>query len=1781
MRSLHGNKDNRFRMLAHQSGGMRLLPLVFVGVVSLFLYGVLRIQLSLWNWIRILSGLGVFLVFVLPHALAWIINFFLSKGKRFSMSVERLSPLSMQAKNVRVKLSLKKMLLSVSVKKVTIRTNIKNFFLNAVGSSPLVLDIDTVSVGILPPEDSVEEAKPPSPSASSPPLFPSAPSQLPERSSLPSSIEDIGFIRYVIVLFRLLDVRLNSLLVSIGDAEFPKRIEIYVLNLYLNGSVQFSPVTSVSTNFTIGSISLNNRENAFDSQPNVFLRSFKLQCAGELGSRLLIRQFAWTVGDYLHVRLDKSLYRQTTAVMKALHRSDASGTPVREEPLEEKSEERRKTEVVEKLGKLIHLIPQATQVVLPKLELELVNADKSNNVPSSITIVVGFSVKGVATFYDPFALTPHGVSLTAELLTLQSSFLTCEGLKASVSVMLRDTSRFESVSFSYNHKKTALMLRPSLFHAAEYLRSLLLCFPKKTSPKPKKPSIVPVLTSLVKESTVKVDMRVEELQLALMASTLSSSIVEVSLQAVTLTCFPASNRTPTENTFSLFYELQMKIGAIETRTVPYSRDGLKSVLESNTSRLPPCSEKMVALGGIELDCTVNKWERVSLEMLCKSCNLAFTYSTMDLVVFVVENVMTEVEDFCRRSGGGIGKTASFFSLASSPSPSTVSLKSSDVESFKTPPPENTETPSEDVGLSPSAEADSFILKSMDSDEINHRILHGVLTGSLFPVEPVGVSSIDSCVIPGPPFTPSASPSPTHRQEGGASAMSAQPPQSSPTPSTEDSPMQPSSAGQSPMQQFLPTQQPPSSQQPSSTQQLSSIQQPLPTQRPQSADGSDDSDGDTILLSDEENDTDTKTCYRFLPIFLTDLSLRINSVEVQITGADTSRSTSYTLESLTVTLSTKSIDNLGALQVASDPILGNFGETLSEEQYSAYPVYAFSRPVDDADVLLKKPSLHVQPSVNLDLIPLVDDTHVPNAPIRHAPPSYVPMHPLDPLHRFDSMQPFLKNPVVEYQVVVEITNVSIIGDDRVRVPKSSLPLFIPQIRLTLPPALFLSLSESELPDQLESLSVHSQNTEYKAFSLGPWHGFNRGEERMVMVCAQSYELNCLQLEVSSLFARLAFGSIYVVISSLRDLVGIFKKSSIGESLKTIRELRKKEKKPKSAKKKSPFQFTKVVASIQQLRLTFHFTPKEGVVLAVEEITASYPDSSALPLIALRNLQATKIQMAQAVYVMGSIESITVYSPSSYPEMAKINDLKTKNALISELHDRSQYLRKCSCGHCDLCHRYCPCPTCQHSMADSHQCNGYDNQCNLRLGHLPDGVKPFLVFINKIDLLQDMRWTWGDLIYDACLQWKAFKTIVRGPRSPPPFPSPDEERVKKVAEHEPFSSCSMLDGIWMQLIADSLCLRIQDVIPYLSPDSREYSCLVVNGIDGVLTYNKKCHSRAHFLSFMQAMDDAPTPFAKGFDDVLGMHVHDLYIDSLETSFVDQPPMCMGYNLFACGTFVLADLNRVQSYVRYEDVDLFCSTTFDSIPVQVTRSSISTKIYQNFNVQASKFNVFWGNALYWVRNSFTDGLAALTPRGVSKSPKLPWFDKIRFNVHGPLSFQVFESFHVDWVTYHCVGDQYESLVIEFTNPCLLFRKEGGCSCEFDVFSIGVSKFNDLNQLVLYPIFQAVEGAWLVNPKWCNKESSNHYVELNSTVSDDSDKYYLFRSNTIEWDIQLGPYNNRDFKASFFIRGELSAFLSGFWNMLMTPDPDIPDSHGPGIMRNSTDFEVRFILDNSNFWT
>ena len=142
---------------------------------------------------------------------------------------------------------------------------------------------------------------------------------------------------------------------------------------------------------------------------------------------------------------------------------------------------------------------------------------------------------------------------------------------------------------------------------------------------------------------------------------------------------------------------------------------------------------------------------------------------------------------------------------------------------------------------------------------------------------------------------------------------------------------------------------------------------------------------------------------------------------------------------------------------------------------------------------------------------------------------------------------------------------------------------------------------------------------------------------------------------------------------------------------------------------------------------------------------------------------------------------------------------------------------------------------------------------------------------------------------------------------------------MSEHATLDSNVVQKGIWIQLVTNSVVIRLQDIIAAYSAESVEYSRLFVTGVDGVLLYNPQLHSRAHFLRFIQAMDEAKTPVEQGFDDVLGFHIHDLHVEKVLVDFGELPPLVAGEALSACGTCVFADMNRVERYVRREVVQL----------------------------------------------------------------------------------------------------------------------------------------------------------------------------------------------------------------------------------------------------------------------
>lgn len=1310
-------------------------------------------------------------------------------------------------------------------------------------------------------------------------------------------------------------------------------------------------------------------------------------------------------------------------------------------------------------------------------------------------------------------------------------------------------TRLESFSLNYNHKKTVFVLVPSILRTAEYLQSMIIRLPSKpTSSKPKSPKqpILPLLSSLCRECLLKFDLRIEEISFGFLASwSHPTPLVDAVFQSITCSFLPSSTRASLETITFSSNDLQFKIGSFDIKNVPISKETLRAILHDGGQNVtvPQCSERIFSLDSLEVTSTISNWERLSVECGSKMCNISLSYSVLDMMVCLMEVYVEEVAEYLQHKHE-VPKTSSFLSFETS-SPSMASPQ----------------TP-----MRPMSEADEDAL-----------LLENILNGTLLPDglnEVVDISQMD---IPGSPFTP---------QEVSSS--------------------------------------------PSLTSSIGAPADALPHE------SIDDSDTE-ILLSDGENQIDKTVVdqkYRLLPFFVTDFLIQLNSVEVQIIGIDASRSTSYTVKCISLAVVSKSFESL-------DKVLDISSADYGVELPQALPVYHPVSPFVSSEVV-DSPSPdgnpHSQSNLPSETTKPNDMSSDSNSGANSDPNDpYTPPQPISALHTINEsskslmsnsgfdlnlipdspldsagslyIQPltirkkvtrrspllsmsnyaihtpsvsYLRNSGVEYTIKIELLNLTIIGDEGShdtsnllgnKRPNESglLPLMIPKIQISLPTLLFVAFPFSQLPRQSD-FAFSLKQYHYQSSSLFGFSGFLRGDQGVLFLATTNQELNEIHCQIDNPQLKLSFGSIFVIYHSFVELASTIKNSTIQS---TIASLKRSSVAKARSKSPSPFLDWRLRLSLSRLYAVFDFTSEVGLQVQIEKITAVTPDSLASPLFLLMNLQISQLHNAAVVGFMVTVAKITLYSPFVYDKF------------YVQLHPDRPYdensspisVHLCSCKKCVACHRYVTCPTCIEHGSDQN-CNGWDNRCNQHCTHVPAGVKPYLILIESVDCTQDRRFPWGDLIYQAQLQWKAFKTIRRGQKPPPPFPHPDAERVAKVADHTPFPENAFQNGIWLQLIADSVILHFQDIIPVYSPESAEYSQLFVNDINGVLMYHPQLHSRAHFLQFIQAMDDAPTPLQQGFDDVLGLHVHDLNVAKVVVDFGELPPLVAGENLSACGTFVLADMNRVESYVRRENIQLYCSSTYDPIPVEILRCSVSAKLYQNFVIEGSQLEVFWGSSLFWVRTSFSNGMGSLTPRGVSKSPKMPWYDKLRFSLHGPLFLRVHDQLRINWMTEKIENNKYEAIIIDFVNADTVFRQSGGCAIAFDSFSIGTATFDNQQQLVETSLITVEDGEWDVSLLWGNEDTRNHYVELDPGVSDDVDKYARYRSNTIEWKIRLLPLPNRDYDVSIYLRLEMVDFLWEFWNMTITPNPAFPLDHTPGLFRNSTAFDIDLVLNDSMVW-
>ena len=1769
-----------------------ILTILFCAIA----YGVSLLPFTFWQWLEILAGLSLFVSVLLPYFAAWIINFIFRKKERFSLSCDKLSPFGLYVKNLVFQMNIKSFQVSIRVKRIGVRTNFQKALFSVSISSLFVLEVDSLSFGVVIREDkSVAKEKRHS-AKDSPSPVPKLLKKMnvyerqPLTSQLISDSESPLYkaVRYLVPILRLLDFHVINTIVTVGNPEFPNRIELCISDISLNGNAQYTPTTSLGLNLKLKTVSVVNCENAFDSQPNVVVCNFWLHSNMELNRRVIVKEVALHLGDSFHVRLDKSLHRQLTAIVNSL--------PAKEKKVREAADPTAPpTPPFEKVKEVMLLLPHSLNVTMPKFEVDLMNADKSDaRSHNDIHITMGWIVKCSPMYYDVFCTKPKGVSLTAELTRVQSNWVSCNGVTATLECVLRENQpQLESVKVLYNHKVTTVTLQPSLFRTVEYMQSMMKSI---NNPKPAhtprrsalaKPAPRPSFLSLFTECSFVVDSRVESITVDVCASaSLPSPQIQLAVQSVVLTFAPSSLRSSSESVSS-FHELQFKIASIELQNAPLSRTSLQTLLSKTTDVEPcPCTDRVVSLCNFEVNCSVARWEKVSAEVSLRSSNLVLEYPMIDMMMFVLTLYGREWREFqARKEASGLKKgIGSSDSLSSMSKPSVPAMPVVPVVPM--------------VPVVPVVPVVSGGFDTpgtpMDAKTEEDQLLQSILDGSLLP-------------------------------EVLTSATSATPQSMTSLPS-QDTLSDVSDASDTSTAAHAVDEA--SSDAEASLEAISD---------------SSDTSGDEIPLSELENSLDAVSVeYRCLPLFLSSFTLRLSNAELQVTGCDSLRTVSYSVESLTFALASKAINSLERLVQGASPtapstpvtpamqmpippippipqmpqmvpqvpqaredvsrgvechpplsVIPSTGEINSQQSplspsspSSAKPAAV---PLDTpAELPADLPAFTRQQSINFNHIPSFSEpTSLPMCPPQFsfdtsarsglpAPPAHLPTYTA-----FTPSALYANNACIQYSFSLDITGVSVIGDEDPHTPKECLPLYIPQIRLTLPSLVFLVVPRHQRPIIHSNLSFTVHSTYFSLFSLLHYSGFKRDEDLCLLLLNDNPLLNTVQLVVTHPCTHLAYGTIFTIYHSFLEIFTLVKTSCT--ALKPANPSTTPANSPTSPSnssttpaKTSLFSLSRLhfSATITNLSASLVFSPTQGLLVTVSEISTVYPDSASFPLLFLSFVQVSKVAEWKVNSLMGSIESIACYSPGAYKELSALRSFDAVehdiNSLKSDVGPTfKRYVQSNNWGTFSFC------DTCKKCVSPC--CNGYNNQCNA--SHVPAGVTPFTLIISSIDLFQDRQDAWGDLFYEASVQWKAFKTLRKGDKKPAPFPHPDQTRVEKVCEHA-VEEDAYLKGLWALVLVDSVYLRLNDVIPHYSPESCEYSCLSLTGLNGVVSYNPQLHSRAHLLQFMSKMDEVPTPLEKGFDDVIGFHLHDVFISNVAVDFGELlPPLLVAESVVVCGTMVAAELNRVQRFVVYNDASSYCSSSFDAIPVRISRSSTSLKWYQNLSIQAKHFEVMWGTPLDHVRTSFSNSMGDMTPHGVSKSPKMAFYDKLRFNLHGPTILHVSDSFRVNWITNKCVNNLYEAMVIDLNNMDVLFKREGGVECAFDVFSIGFLRFNTLNQLVLNPFIEAVDGEWVVNLAWMNTRPRDHYVELIEEVTD-ADKYEFYRSHQIEWTVTLQPQTAKSFNMSIFLRCELAQFLMDFKEYVFATDESMPTDRGAGLMRVSTVFEVVMKMPNSSVW-
>lgn len=368
------------------------------------------------------------------------------------------------------------------------------------------------------------------------------------------------------------------------------------------------------------------------------------------------------------------------------------------------------------------------------------------------------------------------------------------------------------------------------------------------------------------------------------------------------------------------------------------------------------------------------------------------------------------------------------------------------------------------------------------------------------------------------------------------------------------------------------------------------------------------------------------------------------------------------------------------------------------------------------------------------------------------------------------------------------------------------------------------------------------------------------------------------------------------------------------------------------------------------------------------------------------------------------------------------------------------------------------------------------------------------INLWKMLTTEKSRFGDQIGAGLVQFKIVKTLYREHVAGITHYGDDKELLEslpsllldKITEYNIKITANKFH---LKLLGDSMCFSYP-----VATDNIANIQLFNAQIE--IQYKLSDHCRAKLIEKTLSLDESSyNPIEIGYDVILGFSLKDFSSQCISVYLGDFPlPLFECNDLKCCGFVSISILDSVEKSLVFIPYRLTSFKFFKELTQIVERGGDNSKLYCDLKITASTVQLSYSIFMSEIFNVFGDMMGFLTPTSLEgKTPKLMWWDKLRYMIHGNYELEVKEKLIVSVF----LGNVYEEDKIRlFINHFkLVYDKPSTfdfCGTGLSAYLIGIENLN-------IPFFQSELFNGTAKLGWISRDNPNdHHIFQHHSYSD-----------------------------------------------------------------------------------